>query len=278
MALLHVDFHSESLKGATSMYVILPEKYQGIGATKDVAKRMDPRDPTKPDKRIRTDVWDGEKPLKVLYLLHGASDNYTIWNRRTSIERYIAGKEIAVVMPSADMSYYCNEKYGKAYWDFISEELPMIVKSFFKISDKREDTFAAGLSMGGYGALKLGLSNPERFNKVASLSGAVDLAGLFAENAVDNKDSVRVFGEASNIKGSNNDLYYLASKNKNNLEKLDIYISCGTEDFLYDANKKFINHLKDNNYDVTDSDIPEMYHEWALWDDEIQKVIEWLDI
>src|SRR4030095_358208 len=95
--------------------------------------------------------------------------------RRTSIERYAAARNLAVIMPAVDRSFYQNMERGARYWDFLSEELPDIFRQFFPLSSKRDDTFAAGLSMGGYGALRLGLAKPEQFAAVASLSGALDL-------------------------------------------------------------------------------------------------------
>ena len=109
----------------------------------------------------------------VLYLLHGLSDDETIWMRRTSIERYAAQYGLAVVMPNGARSYYADMLRGGKYWTYLSEELPKVMQSFFRISDRREDTFAAGLSMGGYGAMKLALHCPERFAAAASLSGAL---------------------------------------------------------------------------------------------------------
>lgn len=96
-----------------------------------------------------------------LYLLHGLSDDDSIWLRRTSIERYVAQMGIAVVMPQVHRSFYTDMAAGGQYWTFISEELPALARSFFPLSAKREDNFVAGLSMGGYGALKLGLRKPE---------------------------------------------------------------------------------------------------------------------
>ena len=107
----------------------------------------------------------------MLYLLHGLSDDHTAWLRYTSIERYATARGLAVVMPAVHRSFYADEAHGHAYWHFVSEELPAIVAAFFRLSERREDTFVAGLSMGGYGALKLGLHHPERFAAVASLSG-----------------------------------------------------------------------------------------------------------
>ena len=141
MAFLRVDFYSEALGSGTGMNVLLPEAAQGIGF----------------------DASAGTGALPVLYLLHGLSDDHTAWMRRTSLERYAASRRLAVVMPCGGRSFYTNEAHGGRYWDFISEELPRAVQSFFPVSRRREDTFAAGLSMGGYGALKLALRHPDRY-------------------------------------------------------------------------------------------------------------------
>ena len=138
---------------------------------------------------------DGDPP--VLYLLHGLSDDDTIWLRRTSIERYVAPLGLAVVMPQVHRSFYTDEAYGGRYWTFLSEELPALVGSLFRVSSRREDTFVAGLSMGGYGALKWALRQPERFAAAASLSGAVHVAGLRTrrDRPEDPRLLERVFGD-----------------------------------------------------------------------------------
>ena len=81
-------------------------------------------------------------------------------------------------MPAVNRSFYANEVHGDRYWDYVSEELPEIVGNFFRISQDPADTFVAGLSMGGYGALKLALTHPDRFAAAATLSGALDLDEL----------------------------------------------------------------------------------------------------
>ena len=222
MALLHTQFFSQTLDLCCSMDVILPEAGQGIG--------------------IRTAAQDPDsRPLPVLYLLHGLSDDHTIWQRRTSIERYAAAKRLAVVIPAVHRSFYTDQKHGYRYWTFVSEELPLLCRHFFHISDKRDDTFAAGLSMGGYGALKLGLRQPERFAAVASLSGAVDLSSF-----IDSPDPVRsaegrlIFGSREQYRGSDDDLAALARKTAaSGGPKPDIFMACGSADFLYGDNLKF---------------------------------------
>ena len=115
---------------------------------------------------------NSKEPPAVLYLLHGLSDDQSAWTRRTSIERYVGDKNLAVIMPTTYRGYYTDMANGYRYWTYISEELPEKMRRIFRLSSEREKTFAAGLSMGGYGALKLGLRQPERFAAVAGFSSA----------------------------------------------------------------------------------------------------------
>lgn len=255
MALLHTKFFSEVLGVACSMDVILPERTRGLIGMSDA---------------------EAEGDVPVLYLLHGLSDDHTIWQRRTSIERYAAGKRLAVVMPTTLRGFYTDAKHGYDYFTFISEEVPAKVKSFFHISSKREDTFAAGLSMGGYGAMKLGLLCPDKFAAVASFSGAVDVVRLFENRMSD--ESRDIFGSLDELRGSDNDLVSAAERlAASGKEKPDIYISCGTRDGLYESNVLFRDKLKSLGYNVV-WDEGDAAHEWGFWDSQIQKAIDWMPI
>jgi putative tributyrin esterase len=159
MAHLRCDFYSEALGLATSMTVLVPQ-------------------PTRTQIRV-VGAPSGASP-PVLYLLHGLSDDDTMWLRSTSIERYVAPLGLAVVMPQVHRSFYADQPDGGRYWTFLSEELPELVGSMFQVSQRRKDTFVAGLSMGGYGAFKWALRHPERFAAAASLSGVLDIANLRA--------------------------------------------------------------------------------------------------
>src|SRR5271154_6181517 len=155
MSFLDFHFFSEALALTCSAHVILPQATTAqIGMTGGKTREKYP----------------------TLYLLHGLSDDHTIWTRRTSIERYAAERNIAVVMPAVTRSFYQDMASGPKYWTFLSEELPALCQRYFPLSAAREDNFAAGLSMGGYGDLRLALARPEKFAAVASLSGALDLA------------------------------------------------------------------------------------------------------
>ncbi|MCH5287242.1 MAG: esterase family protein [Christensenellaceae bacterium] len=252
MAFLQVQCFSEALKVQTTVNVILPEAAQGIGIQAS-----------------------GKEELpKVLYLLHGYSDDHSIWLRRTSVERYTAAYNLAVVMPAVNHSFYCNEVYGERYWDYVAQELPAVMQRFFRLSDKPEDTFVAGLSMGGYGAMKLALSFPERFGAAASFSGAMDIAERSSVHA--SAEQSRIFGDISQIPGSDNDLFHLLEKNAKAAKRPRLYVSCGTADFLYHQHQKFVPAAKKAGWDVTSYEEPDVGHEWAFWDREISKFIPWM--
>ena len=206
---------------------------------------------------------------KVLYLLHGLSDDHTIWMRRTSIERYAAKYGICVVMPCAHRSYYTDMKYGLKYYTFIAKELTARVCEFFNVSDRREDNFVAGLSMGGYGALKIALRESERFCKGAGLSSATDIASRGI-----NPVTVPIFGEDGAVP-EDDDLFKLAEKHRDDPNKPSLFMGVGTEDFLYNENLRFRDKLRELGYDL---EYRESHgnHSWEFWDEYIQYVLEWM--
>ena len=251
------DFFSESLGLCTSMTVLFPQQADGqIGQPE------------------RTAV--GETPM--LYLLHGLSDDDTIWTRRTNIERYAAELGLAVVMPQVHRSFYCDQVAGGGdYWQFISSELPALVQATFHLSNARESTFVAGLSMGGYGAFKLALRQPGRFAAAASLSGLLDLAGRADAGFVQDEwqDRPRVFGDRV-VTGGEDDLFaLLASADPATLPQL--YLSCGTEDALLPDSRRFAALARRRGIELT-THFPPGDHEWALWDDQIRRVLAWLPL
>lgn len=219
---------------------------------------------------------DGKLP--VLYLLHGLGGDHTEWTRQASVERYAEDKGIALILPRADRSYYMDMKQGAAYYTYLSEELPAIAKSLFPISDRREDTFIAGLSMGGYGAFKLALRQPERFAAAASLSGSLDIVHRLSELEVfRNREEERMFGSVAEVQGSDDDLLALAGKVAAAGNQPQLYQCCGTEDFLYEGNRNFLKHAQKVGLQVTYDEEPGG-HEWSYWDRNIQKVLDWLPV
>lgn len=212
---------------------------------------------------------------QTLYLLHGLSDDHTIWMRRTSIERYVSPLGLAVVMPAVHRSFYTDMAEGSRYWTFVSEELPELARSFFPLSSAREDNFVAGLSMGGYGAFKIALRCPDRFAAGASLSGALDV-----EERYDfwGEEFRRIFGSKESIRGSENDLFHLAERLAHAPgPKPLLYQCCGTEDYLYAQNVRFRDHCRRLGLPLTYEEEPGQ-HEWGYWDKKIQSVLAWLPL
>ncbi|MGG1877306.1 alpha/beta hydrolase family protein [Paenibacillus cisolokensis] len=258
MALIECRFFSEVLGLSTSMTVILPQQTATqIGMEGRVRAERHP----------------------VLYLLHGLSDDDSIWLRRTSIERYVAQMGIAVVMPQVHRSFYTDMEYGGKYWTFISEELPALARSFFPLSHEREDNFVAGLSMGGYGAFKLALRRPDAFAAAASLSGALDMAGALRNPYAPERqfDFKLIYGE-QDITGTENDLLHLVKElDRSEGPKPKLYQCCGTEDFLYESNQNFKQVCEETSLDYTYEEGPGS-HEWGYWDAKIQDVLKWLPL
>lgn len=256
MAFIQCDFYSEELGLSTSMNVILPEQ-------------------TSTQIGMENKLFDDKHPT--LYLLHGFSDDHTIWGRRTSIERYVAELGIAVVMPQVHHSYYTDMEYGGKYWTFLTEELPRLAQSFFPLSNKREDNFVAGLSMGGYGALKWALRKPDQFAAVASLSGVTDIATLIKSRSNSSNPFDLIFGDKE-VEGTPDDLLWLIEQGDQSKDpKPLIYQICGTEDFLYEDNLKFKQICEKTNYQLT-TDFSPGNHEWGYWDNKIQDVLKWLPL
>ena len=242
MALIRCNFFSEALELGTSMTVLLPQP----GAA-----------------QIGVDGQQSDDPPPVLYLLHGLTDDDTAWTRYTSIERYAAARGLAVVMPQVHRSFYADEALGMKFWTFLSEELPRIVERFFRISTRREDTFVAGLSMGGYGAMKWALRQPQRFAAAATLSGALDAAYIQEYDMPPHMRALtrRVFADRV-VKGTDADLLHLlATADKNTFPRL--MLRCGTEDALVAQNERFVAACKARGIPL-DAEFGPGGHEWGL--------------
>jgi len=256
MILNEVNFYSEVLTIRSTMYVLLPQRT--LAETKS---ELTPK-------------------YRTLYLLHGHTDDHTVWMRATSIERYVEGLNLAVVMPAVNLSFYTDMVHGGNYWQFISEEVPAVVRDMFSLSNKREDNFVAGLSMGGYGAFKLALTHPERFAAAASLSGALDVRETVrAHGRTEDKAFLaqmhNIFGDVGKVSNSKNDLFTLARKVAQSPVKPRLYQCCGTKDFLYADNVRFREIVSKLPLDLTYEEGPGE-HVWSYWDKMIQNVLAWM--
>lgn len=230
-----------------------------------------------------------KKDLKYpcLYLLHGVMGDYTDWSRFSNIERYAGQKGLAIVMPSGENGWYNDVPNGDRLFTYISRELTQLIPSLFPVSEKREDTFVAGLSMGGYGAYKMALTYPEVFGAAASLSGSLDLS-----TRMDHKGNMEngEFYDMNEVlfndfktdptaqKGTKNDLFYLMSELKNKGSDIPkLYACCGTEDGVKSANDRLKAYAQELGVDMTYEFGPGI-HDWIFWEEWIQRVLNWLPL
>lgn len=255
MALLQVNFVSDSLKRTVPIQVILP-----------VDKPSTP-------------------PYKTLYLLHGVYGNYTDWVAGTNIQRLAEERDLAVVMPSGDNAFYLDQPMtNNNYGTFIGNELIEMTRKIFPLSRKREDTFIAGLSMGGYGALRNSLKYHQTFSHIAALSSAV----YIYESPMSTGDNVeffetkeymeQIFGDLKKVNKSDKNPVWIAGQlAEQHLAVPDIYLACGKDDALLPNNQRLYKELTDLNIPVSYTE-DEGAHEWDFWNRYIKKVLDWLPL
>lgn len=213
----------------------------------------------------------------VVYLLHGHSDDHTGWLRRTNVDFYARERGVAVVMPEVQRSFYCDMKYGLRYFAYVADELPRLCRQMFRLSSRRCDTLVAGLSMGGYGALKCAFFRPETFGACASLSGAVDVRAMLERQNGQGLDEFRAIVGPDLQIPPEDDLYALADRvaARPAAERPRVFACCGTEDFLNADNRNFAAYL-------TKAGIAHRYeegpgvHEWPFWDRWLPTVLDFL--
>lgn len=245
MALCQINFFSNFTGQMAAMNVIIPENMAG--------------------------------PFPTYYLLHGLSDDHTAWQRRTNIERYVDGIPMVVVMPCTDRGWYTNAANWPAlrYEDHIIKDVIGFVERTFPVKKDRGSRAIGGLSMGGYGAVKLGLKYNHMFCSINSHSGAVRGPHWHDDEKISQatndlaREFLPIFGPHG--RGSDNDPLTLA-ENCPKDRRPALLLDCGKKDFLLPDNRYFHNHL-------TKLKFPHTYHEfpgdhcWAYWDTHVQDAI-----
>lgn len=228
------------------------------------------------------DITKSQKPARVLYFLHGLSGDCTKTARYTDIERQLQNTDLAVVFPEVQRSFYTDMRYGLKYFQYIAYELPELCQRMFNISKKREDTYVCGISMGGYGALKVGLSRPDFFSKIVAFSGVTNFKsdldhpdGKYISNWKMENEFTAVCGDDIKL-CDDEDTWVLSKKALDSGNPPKLLTICGTEDFLYQSNVEFKKHLDDIGYDakfvVTDG-----YHAWSFWERHISTLLDFIN-
>ncbi|MDO4459376.1 MAG: alpha/beta hydrolase family protein [Clostridia bacterium] len=266
MALITCDFISKSLMRTVTIKAVIPTDKLKFGP--DAGKKEAP------------------KKYKTLYLLHGVFGNYTDWVSGTRIQRWADEKDLIVIMPSGENKFYVDNPHsGDNFSKFIGEELVEFTRKTFPCSEKPEDTFIAGLSMGGYGALTNGLKYNETFGSVATLSAALILNGAYASEYDESGWTLgnryyyeSFFGPIEKLEGSDKDYYALIDNLVKDGKKIpNLYMCCGTEDTLFPENERYHKHLEKLGVEHT-WDIGPGVHDWNFWDSYIQNVLAWLPL
>ena len=210
----------------------------------------------------------------VLWLLHGARGNCDDWIRYTSIERYATARGLAVVMPSAHMSSYMNMAHGGRFYDYIAKELPRRMRVYFPLSDKRKENFIAGLSMGGRGALMIGLANPRKYARIGCLSAGFDIPdnASYQDAVIDAGKPLPAYADTRN-----NARNILESR----MPRPVIYHAVGSNDdsFLPVARevRAFFEDMEGNPFRYVYEESPGS-HDWAFWDKAIERFISLLPL
>ena len=240
MAHIHCDLRSESLDMITAINVVLPEN---------------------------VDVHNA----KVIYLLHGRADNCSGWYRFTNVERFARMKNLVLVTPEVQRSFYTDMEMGINYFQYVCEELPKLCQNMFNLSRKQENNYIMGLSMGGYGALKCAMTHPERYAGVAAFSAVTDIQG-FVDMGEENhkREYAAIFG--LDLKVSNKDNLWKLAETVDSKTFPRVLTYCGEQDRLFAMNEDFSKLLKEKGFD-TEFAHWEGDHNWIFWDKAVDLAI-----
>lgn len=265
MSLAVINFQSQYLANNHQVNIILPNK---------------PSDLT-PDDFYRSGV-----RYKVLWLLHGTYGDQTDWVRKSNIELYAEEKNLAVVMPPALNSNYSNwndTMLGYRMFDYLTEELMPLIYGWLPVSDRREDNFIAGLSMGGRGTIKYAVCHPDRFAAAAVLSAApMDFGEMrpgYPHPLMDTenprmRNTLRNAGGIEAFRNSNENVWAMIDRlaGSNRLPRL--MFGCGEDDSLvYAQYLKFKDHCTEIGLQAHWFSLPGYGHEWRFWDLAIQEAL-----
>ncbi len=247
MAIVTFNFRSRMLGKATELRLVLPE----ISG-------------------------NGLKPMcdyPVLTLLHGLTEDATAWLHHSSIERYATERQVCVVMPDGARSFWVNEVYGQRYYDFLSREVPMVLEKYFRLNPLRSKNAIAGLSMGGYGAMRHALTEPNRYCAVGSFSAPLDIIAWKKEAEtlggiqMYKGELDRIFGK--DIAGTENDLLWLLNNTPEEVLPA-MYVSCGDEDPTLSFQEPFVRFGEGT---IEFRKVPGN-HWWNVWDKEIEAFMD----
>lgn len=223
------------------------------------------------------DYQPARERYRVLFLLHGLGGDYMDWSTRTDIARFTRSLPLIIVMPDGENAWYTNAaRNGPRFEDYIAEDLVKDVERKYPVIRARYGRAIAGLSMGGYGALKIALKHPGTFAAAGSFSAALGVTDpAFDDEMTAFKDQLyAIFGPAGSETRTSNDVIAIASK-ASVAGAPAIYMDCGTEDGLLESNRALAAVLQKRGFAYE-------YHEtagahaWDYWNRRIEAFLPWL--
>ena len=258
------EFNSDCLRRMVNFHIVLPN---------DLPKEWTADNP------------HYKRPMKTLFLLHGYTGNSMDWMTGSAVCELAGNYNLAVVCPAGENSFYLDgPETGRKYATYVGEELVQYVRKTFGLAERMEDTYIGGLSMGGFGAFKAALRNPEKYAAAASLSG-----GLLMEEAADaspegvgryamlwrqtmfGKDLERIDPHKDHL------LVILKDQVEAGANLPALYQCCGTEDFLYESNQRFLREARAMGVEITYEEGSGV-HNFDFWDPFIRRVLDWLPL
>ena len=235
MASGRMEFHAQTIMQHASFSFVLPNDVE-------MAEVREPR--------------HYERPTKTLILLHGLTGTDTDWLYGGVAQDMAIQYNLAVFMPAAGNHFYLDHGYPGGDWGrFTGEEFPDYIRKVFGCCDRREDTLIGGLSMGGYGAVRNGLKYRDTFGAILAFSSAL-ITNQYARGELDNPSRVIMpfgyytytFGPKEKVPGSETDPAFLAKRAMEGSNRPDLFLACGSEDFLYENNLEFHSALEEMKY------------------------------
>lgn len=268
MSLVQLDVESLYLHGNTTVSIFLPDCPRDSDAER---------------------FYKSGKKYRVLWLLHGTYGDHTDWVRRTMLEVYARERQLICVMPSglnADYTNWSDFADGYDMWNYFLKELMPMIQNWFPASDKKEDNFIAGLSMGGMGALKYLLNNPDRFSAGCIMSWVPLNFDAMQSSAdypfgSDNprfRNQIKNRGGFENFKNSDENSWrqIIQQHQAGTLPKM--FFTMGAEDFLSQCYKDFYNMCQENQIDIRFEMVPGLGHEWRFWNQALEKAMDFFGI
>ena len=264
MAIVKVNFFSESLLRMVNLMCVIP-----------VDKREMDGEGLRPI----------DKPMKTLYLMHGIYGGEYDWITSTRLFKWAKDRNLAVILPAGENSFYSDQAAMHNYYGrFFGEELVKFTRTLFRLSDKREDTFIGGLSMGAMGAFYTAFRYPDTFGYIGALSTAFMGESYPASDTpelylLSNRTYYEaVFGPEKDYRGSGMDPYKLAADLKASGKPFPkIYMAIGEDDPLRAGNEKFRDYLNEIGAPL-EFHFDKGAHDWAFWDRNLYRILEWLPV